>query len=43
MSYVYNTINNESYVVLSDFNDVVVIDYYGSKLIVTINEIWKRV
>lgn len=41
--YIYNTVNDELYKIIKDMGDMVIINCYGDKLIVNINDVWKRV
>lgn len=43
MEFIYCNVNDDTYNIISDFNDTVIIDYYGVKMLVTIGEVWKRV
>lgn len=43
MEFIYCDVNNDTYNIISDFDDKVVIDYYGVKILVTIGDVWKRV
>lgn len=43
MESIYCSVNGDTYNIVSDFDDKVIIDYYGIKMLVTVGDIWKRV
>ena len=43
MEFIYCNVNDDTYNIISDFDDKVIIDYYGVRMLVTIGEVWKRV